>query len=195
MHKLASALRSIHVPTVVIPDIDILNDEVNISRLVGAVGGDWKLLRRGYNIATTQFRGRRGMPLSVGDIVAAVNSVFAGRGDEPFDATAKAELNIQLRIQENPWAELKRYGKAAFRGQSAPAAQELIDALDALGIVLVAVGELEGFAPRLGVSKGPAWLTAALESGAHREGPAREHILRCLALLDREPSAGALPER
>ncbi|WP_329374363.1 ATP-binding protein [Streptomyces sp. NBC_00669] len=191
MHKLAGALRSIHVPTVVIPDIDILNDEANISRLVSAVGGDWGLLRHSYDIATAQFRGQRGTPVTVGHVVAAVNSVFAGRESEPFDAKAKAELSVQLRIQESPWAELKKYGELAFRGQSAPAAQELIGALDDLGIVLVTVGELEGFAPSLPVAKGPAWLSAALASGAHRERPAREHILRCVALLDRDPGRRA----
>jgi predicted ATPase len=191
MHKLVGALRSIHVPVIAIPDIDILNDEVNISRLVEAVGGDWKLLQRNYKIATAQFRGQRGTPVTVGSIMAAVGAVFRGRDADPFDAVAKADLNLQLRIQESPWVELKKYGKMAFRGQSAAAAQNLLDALDDLGIVLVTVGELEAFAPNLAVAKGPAWLTAALASGAHRDRPAREHILRCVALLDRDPGRGA----
>lgn len=183
IYKLVKALRAIHVPVVAVPDIDILNDEVTISRLVEAYGVDWNLLKRDYRVATQSFRGSRN-PATLRDVIAAVQSVFAGREDEKYSDDAKREVLAQIRAQESPWSLLKKFGEAAFEGQSAVAAEQLMKRLDELGIVLVRVGVLEKFAPTLGVAKGPAWLTAALAAGAHRGDRAREHIRRCLSPLN-----------
>jgi hypothetical protein len=48
-------------------------------------------------------------------------------------------------------------------------------------MVTVRVGELEGFAPALGVRKGKEWLAAAIEAGAHTQPPARAHVTRLLS--------------
>ncbi len=55
--------------------------------------------------------------------------------------------------------------------------------LGAMGVVAVSVGELEGFAPTLGVAKGPAWLSAALEAGAHKESAAQRHVAALVKVL------------
>jgi predicted ATPase len=183
IYKLVKALRAIYVPVVAVPDIDILNDEANISRLVEAYGADWNLLKRDYRVSTQPFRGSRN-PATLRDVITAVQSVFSGREDEKYSDEAKREVLAQLRAQESPWGLLKKYGEAAFEGQSAVAAEQLLKHLDEIGIVLVRVGVLEKFAPTLGVAKGPAWLTAALAAGAHRGDRAREHIRRCLSPLN-----------
>ncbi|MFC8345230.1 AAA family ATPase [Streptomyces sp. NPDC057280] len=183
IYKLVRVLRAIFVPVVAVPDIDILNDESNISRLVRAYGVDWESLKSDYQVATQPFRQPRGST-TLGDVIAAVQSVFAGREMENYDAEAKREVLAHLRVQDSPWSLLKKFGESAFEGQAAVAAKRLLENLEEVGIVLVRVGELEKFAPALGVAKGPAWLNAALAAGAHREPPVREHVRRCLSVLD-----------
>ncbi|WP_405549045.1 AAA family ATPase [Streptomyces globisporus] len=183
MHKLVGILRAIHVPVVAVPDIDILNDEVNISRLVEAYGVGWAGLRSDYRVATQSFREVR-TPTTIGDVLKAMQSVFSGREAEKYTKDNKREVISHLRAQDSPWALLKRFGQTAFDGQAAVAGQRLLMELDRIGIVLVRAGELERFAPTLGVAKGPEWLTAALTSGAHKEQAVREHIRRCLSSID-----------
>ncbi|GLP66610.1 hypothetical protein TUSST3_32310 [Streptomyces sp. TUS-ST3] len=186
IYKLIRVLRAIHVPVIAVPDIDILNDEANISRLVKAYGADWNLLQHDYRISTQPFRESRNSA-TLRDVITAVQSVFSGREDEKYSDEAKREVLAQLRAQESPWGLLKKFGESAFEGQAAVAAERLLKHLDEIGIVLVRVGVLEKFAPTLGVAKGPAWLTAALAAGAHRGDRAREHIKRCLSLLSVSP--------
>lgn len=186
LHKLVSALRSIYVPVVAVADMDILNDEANISRLVSSFGCDWSSLKNDYRIATEPFRGSRS-PATIGDVATAVNAVFSGRESEPYSPDAKREMQAQLRTHDSPWGMVKKFGQLAFEGQAAPAVERLLGALDSLGVVLVRVGELERFAPGVAVAKGPSWLTAALETGAHRSAPAREHMQRCVSVLGPSP--------
>ncbi|MFC8700001.1 ATP-dependent nuclease [Streptomyces parvus] len=183
MHKLIKVLQAIHVPVVAIPDIDILNDPSNISRLVASFQRDWGPLERNYRVATQSFRQPHRVA-TLGDVVSAVNSVFAGREEEYFTGQARKDVLAQLRVQESPWAELKRYGESAFSGEAAVAARDLLAQLDDMGIVLVRVGELERFAPTLGVAKGAGWLNEALTAGAHKADLVRQHIKRCLAGLN-----------
>ncbi|MFC8978784.1 ATP-dependent endonuclease [Streptomyces sp. NPDC057411] len=185
MHKVAKILRAIFVPVASVPDIDILNDEANISRLVRAHGADWGEFQGEYRIATQPFRQGRD-PATVGDVLSAIRAVFTGREAERYGPDAKREVIAQLRSQDSPWLTLKRFGQAAFEGQAAVAGKKLLERLDSIGIVLVKVGELERFAPQLGVAKGPNWLSAALAAGAHRERAVRDHIERCLSVLDGE---------
>ncbi|MFE2629813.1 ATP-dependent endonuclease [Streptomyces sp. NPDC059374] len=182
MHKLIRVLQAIHVPVVAVPDIDILNDSSNISRLVTSFQKDWKPLERNYRVATQPFRQPQRVA-TLGDVVSAVNSIFAGREGEAFTGQARKDVLAQLRAQESPWAELKRYGESAFSGEAAVAARDLLAQLDKIGIVLVRVGELERFAPALGVAKGAGWLNEALRAGAHKTELVRQHIKRCLAGL------------
>ncbi|MFI1802655.1 ATP-dependent nuclease [Streptomyces californicus] len=183
MHKLIKVLQAIHVPVVAVPDIDILNDSSNISRLVNSFQKNWGPLERNYRVATQSFRQPKKVA-TLGDVVSAVNSVFTGREGEPFTDQARKDVLAQLRVQESPWAELKRYGESAFSGEAAVAGRDLLAQLDDIGIVLVRVGELERFAPTLGVAKGAGWLNEALTAGAHKSDLVRQHIKRCLTGLN-----------
>ncbi|MEU1261108.1 ATP-binding protein [Streptomyces cellulosae] len=186
IYKLVKVLRAIFVPVVAVPDIDILNDEANVSRLVGAYGVDWDSMKNDYRVSTQPFRQSRGSA-TLGDVIAAVQSVFSGRETEKYSDEAKREVLAQLRAQDSPWGLLKKFGESAFEGQAAVAAKKLLGQLEEVGIVLVRVGELEKFAPTLGVAKGPAWLDAALAAGVHRGTAVREHMRRCLSVLRVSP--------
>jgi ABC-type cobalamin/Fe3+-siderophores transport system ATPase subunit len=181
MPRLAKLLRSVNVPVAASPDIDVLNNRDAIRSLVEAVGGDWSELHRDYEAATAAFRQPRDK-VTVEQVLAALKGVFEGRGDEYFSSEVKREFAAQMRSKENPWAELKFYGELAFKGEAAAAAQRLLAKLDSVGVVAVRVGELERFAPSLGVAKGPAWLPAAIAAGAHREAAARRHVSALIAV-------------
>lgn len=114
-----------------------------------------------------------------------MNAVLDTAAGTSATATLSTSIREQLidaiRMKESPWADVKKFGKLAFKGQAAVAAKRLLSSLDDLSMVTVRVGELEGFAPALGVRKGKEWLAAAIEAGAHTQPPARAHVTRLLS--------------
>lgn len=176
--RLAKLLRSVSVPVVVSPDLDVLNDRAKLRVLVQAMGGDWAVLQDDYSRATAEFRQPR-ESAQVSNVLGALNAVFASRGEERFTAEVRNEFMAQLRNKGNPWSSLKYYGELAFRADP-EAAQSLLGKLETMGIVPVRVGELERFAPHLGVSKGAGWLPAAIGAGCHRREDVRRHVASLL---------------
>ncbi|MGA5166386.1 MULTISPECIES: AAA family ATPase [Streptomyces] len=183
--RLAKVLRSVSVPVVASPDLDVLNDRGKMRVLVQAMGGEWSHLQSDYDKATAEFRQPR-EATHVADVLAALNGVFSSRGEDYFTADVRREFMAQLRGKGNPWSALKDYGELAFRGDPV-AAQSLLQKLDSMGIVAVRVGELERFAPNLGVAKGAGWLPAAVAAGCHREDAVRKHVaalVKAAAIVD-----------
>lgn len=183
MARLATALVALGVRVVASPDLDVLNDSTVLRSLVTAVGGDWGTLARDYQLATEDFRQPREATKvrHVRDSLQRLfNEVLSEDDDRPYLPAIKEKVLAEVRARESPWQALKTYGDRAFRGEGAVAATRLLDALDAVGVVTVRVGELEGFAPALGVAKGREWLGAALHAGAHMNADVQAHVARLL---------------
>ncbi|MFH9402986.1 ATP-dependent nuclease [Streptomyces sp. NPDC017638] len=178
--RLAKILRSVNVPVVASPDLDVLNNREMIKSIVESFGGDWSDLESDYNSATAAFR-QPPDKVTVAQVLAALNGIFGERGSELFTSETRKEFAAQMRTKESMWSDLKDYGVLAFKGQAAQAAQRLLDKLDSIGVVAVRVGELEKFAPTLGVAKGPAWLPAAIGAGSHRDRDVRGHVMTLIA--------------
>jgi hypothetical protein len=180
MARLVRALEAVHTPVVASPDLDILNDETVLAGLVAQFGGSWESIAPDYRIATDPFRQPREQ-VYCRDVLAAITSVLEVDPDAQYDPEIRAKVFAQLRTHESPWKALKTAGDRAFIGAEATAAgYRLLDALDAIGIVTVRIGELERFAPTVEAGKGAAWLTAALEAQAHTEVAPIEHVRRLL---------------
>ncbi len=177
--KVAKALTAVRVPVVASPDLDILDDEAKIRRMVEALGGDWSRVEADYRLATQPFRTAR-EPVLCRHVRDAVDAALQDHLDEAYTADRRKAVLANLRISESPWKQLKRFGEAAFSGQSAAAADRLLGTLESMGVVCVRVGELERFAPALGVSKGAAWLPAALQANEHRNVATQTHIRRVI---------------
>jgi hypothetical protein len=181
--KIAAALIALGIRVVASPDLDILDDESKIKKLVEQFGASWQNFSRDYAIATSQFRTVKPQA-RCRDVLGAVNAVLAQSLDEPWDKTKDQAVRAQMRLSESPWRKLKRYGMEAFdSGQARAAAERLVAGLDEIGICVVRVGELEKFAKEVDVGKGPAWLPAAISAGAHAGNAAKDHLRRVTASI------------
>lgn len=178
--KLARSLKGLDVQTVASPDLDVLNDASVMRELVTAMGGDWQLIKSLYNKATDQFRQERKQP-KAGQVLTAIKAVLEPCESESFDDDLKEAVRVQMRLDENPWKALKRYGVNAFKGQSRAHADELLEQLADWGVILLPDGELENLAPGLAVRKGPSWLPAALKREFHCSQESQNHVRRILA--------------
>lgn len=174
MAKIAKALRGLGVPVVLVPDIDLLSVKSDTQRLVTVLGGDWSDYEADFSAATARIN-KDAAPLQVHDLVA----VLGHDGAAPLTKDLRRSVERVLKTAGSGWNQVKAGGVAALgTGGVGAAAVRMLDAFDAIGLVVVRVGELESFAPDLDVSKGANWVPAALAVDAHRSPEARNHMVR-----------------
>jgi energy-coupling factor transporter ATP-binding protein EcfA2 len=154
MAPIVTRLRGLDVRTVSCPDLDILNNEGSIAKLVEAHGGNWDDLKQLYKQATSEFQGTP-LPPTVQKVKERLDEVLEKTADDdPVTEKLAEKLADAVKIPKTKWRNLKDYGDSAFKSDK-PAAKALLDSLDKLGIVLVKVGVLENFAKDITAPKGP----------------------------------------
>lgn len=158
---IAKALLGLGVPLVSIVDIDILNAETTLQRLVEAHEGDWSAFKANYLTVKKAVEGKSGY-LQARDFKTAVQSELKKAKDG--DAVPREVLRTikSLTRQASPWDFVKKAGLLAIpNGPSRAAADQLFQDLRAIGIFVVPVGEMENFDTSIG-SHGPRWVEEVL---------------------------------
>jgi hypothetical protein len=176
--RIAQSLRDLGVRAVSTPDLDILNDETVLRRLVEAHGGNWADLQEDYRRATAEFRNVSNAPTKA-DIRAKIVALIDTASDEELTEQLAKEITKAVKIPSTRWGDLKSGFVAAFHNDRG-AATRLIEKLDALGIALVKVGVLENFVTTTTAPKGAEFLSVAFAEHAHTHPPAVEHAQRLL---------------
>ncbi|MFF2345952.1 ATP-dependent endonuclease [Pseudarthrobacter sp. NPDC058119] len=181
MAQVAGIVSAAGVPTVIVPDLDVLDDKTIISRMVTTLSGDWERYAADFMATTTPIE-RRNAPPKVqalkDDLDGYLDEVLDADSDAVLDQDHKEKIDRILRTSESDWALVKVAGISVFRGNQRQAADRLLKELAALGIVPLEVGSLESFAPTF--AKNRRWLPRALETGAHRSAQARSLVERIL---------------
>lgn len=178
MASIVERLRRLGVRVVTSPDLDILNNETVLSRLVEAHGGDWDSIKQTYKQATNEFHGAA-KPPTIAAVRAAIEDALSKTGEDVLDKPLAKALASAVALPTTNWTKLKEAGTRAFSADK-KAATELLDFLDRIGIVTVKVGELENFVVNANPPKGPEFLPAAFAAGAHITSEALEHADRLL---------------
>lgn len=179
MARIVKALRAASVRVVACPDLDLLDDASKIEKLIAAFGGTWNEFEGDYHKAVHDLKATS-VEATCEEVLSHMTSILGDVADQPWTEATKALIKPATRTRESGFQKLKRFGVATFSGQAATHAEALLNRLDNLGICCVREGELERLAPTLGVSKGSAWLPAALGNDAQRGEKAREQVQRIL---------------
>jgi energy-coupling factor transporter ATP-binding protein EcfA2 len=188
--EIAEVLRAAAVPVVVAADLDATRDRSLLKRVLLALGGQWTdALEQDFTASTAEFRQPKPQPTRA-QVLGSISAVLNRDPIGSYTAEDRKQVKVALN-QDDQWEPVKRYGLTAFRADR-PAADRTLASLDKDGVVLVQVGELEGFAPTLQVAKGINWLPAALEARAEHSQHAQEYAERLVtALLEAERRVSA----
>lgn len=178
MAPIVERLRKLGVLVVTSPDLDILNNETLLRRLVVAHGGDWDNIKQLYKQATNEFLGPAGPP-TIDNVRTRIDDALSKSNGDFLDRSLAQALAAAVALPTTNWSKLKEAGTRAFNADK-KSATELLEALDAIGIVAVKVGELEKFVTNANPPKGPEFLPVAFAAGAHEAQDAREHANRLL---------------
>ena len=163
--SVVNALRAVSVPVVVVADFDILRSASDVERLVVALGGDFELVRTDLTIVSAQLTSDV-KPLRKLALKDELLQRIDANDGQIVDVRAVRDLRAMLH-SETGWDKAKRSGISAVpHGEARAACERLAANLKGVGLLVVPVGELEGFAPAIG-GHGPAWVTEVLQNSLH----------------------------
>ncbi len=163
--KIASVLREIGVPVKAVFDIDFLSERSLVKNSVDAFGGEWSQIEPLWTRVDSAVRGGT-KPKSITEIKTNISSILEKSHDEKLP---KGDI-IEAMKQGKPWNEVKRFGVPAIpNGEAQSDYNALKESLEAIGIYLIPVGEVENFCPEIGC-QGPKFVTKLLSTVPLNDG-------------------------
>jgi len=176
---LVRALRHVDVPVSVISDFDVLNGEQPLRAIVEALGGIWTNLEKDWQTIRTSIDSKK-PELSSAEVAADIDQVLRKIADPIFPKAARESIQKILR-RSSPWSTAKTVGKPFVpNGEPTTTCERLLRELNRLGVFVVEVGEVEGFARSVG-GHGPAWVNEVLKKDLRNDpelGAARDFVNR-----------------
>ncbi len=161
------ALRAVGVTVAIVSDFDVLREEEPLRSMVECLGSSWDEISTLWHEVKAGIDSDTRTPSRATvreGVIRLIDSSNAPRLTPQEQDSYRALLH-----GETGWDKTKRSGLAGLpHGNLVTKSKELIELLAKIGLFVVPVGELEGWAPEIG-GHGPIWLAAALQAGVHRD--------------------------
>jgi energy-coupling factor transporter ATP-binding protein EcfA2 len=157
-----ASLRGVGVPTRVVADFDIFQEEQPLAQLVNNLGGDWSSIRPDWEFINKSIQVKFPAP-SPREIGKAINSILDQEKSDTLSERGVKQIREKLKAL-SPWDMAKLSGVGVVpNGQPTERLNSLLGKLRSIGIFVVECGELERFCPSVG-GKGPKWVSEVLTS-------------------------------
>jgi len=161
MPVVVNSLRNLGVPVRVIVDFDVLNSEKPLRDIVEALGASWGSVESNWRLVRKAIEDKK-PELSTTEVINEIGNVLETIEESTFPNSAKKKIQGILR-RSSPWSTAKDVGKAYVpSGDATVACDAMCKELEKSGLLVVPVGELEGF-DRSIAGHGPKWVNAVLE--------------------------------
>lgn len=157
---IAKALCALGVKLYVIADIDILKNENLIKKLVSNFKADWEQISKSYKVFSSSIESQK-KDLNRTILQQQIEKILRSSNSATINNQDVQKLQKLLKISSG-WDELKENGEQSIpRGDATSSYRNLIKFLQAAGIFIVPVGELENFVKEVG-GHGPSWVDKVL---------------------------------
>lgn len=160
MPLIITALKSLGVETKIIVDIDILNDEQTLKRLIESSSINWDLISKDYQILDANLHSDK-ENINREDFFKGINKI----SELTKTNLTKKEISYILEMvkTKSKWDNLKSYGISAIpAGDAKQAFDRINNTLISNNIFIVPCGEIEGFVKSIG-GHGPDWVNKVIE--------------------------------
>lgn len=159
--KIVPALIRVGVPTWVIVDFDVLDEQSTIKHIVEGLGHDWADMQRDWNVVHAAIE-QRSTLLNKNQVAQGIREVLDDLSTQTVTEDATKQIRDILK-QVSPWKIVKESGLTAIpAGDAYEAASRLLQSLKKAGVFVVPCGEMESFAKGIG-GHGAKWVLRALE--------------------------------
>jgi hypothetical protein len=154
------ALRKLRVPVSVVVDFDVLSEKSPLDRIVESLGGKWDEISDDWTLVRNSVESKKS-ELSTPEVNQKITAILNDVKEKAFPEKAKERIREILR-RSSPWSIAKHDGKPFVpSGEPHCALERMLAACKGIGLFIVEVGELEGFA-RTVSGHGPAWVNGVL---------------------------------
>ena len=182
MSKIITALRSLNIPIILIPDIDVLNDESIFMGITQAFGLSWDDLQKDYRIIASNLHSSK-EKIARTEARATILSIIDSKAEKELSSAEINAIKSSVKISSK-WDNLKASGVASLPAGDATAAFNRLDRiLRDNGVYLVPVGELECFIKEIG-GHGPEWFNKVFEKYPDMNNDVYSGILKFIAQMN-----------
>jgi hypothetical protein len=169
-HNLANALaclRPMGVPVAAVVDLDILRDEAKLKTIVELLDGDWSKHAKDWNILRAAMKTDPPAAPLVGEVLKQIQEAVGADDTARLSEQASRRVRTITRSSDSWKRARERGGLAGLpSGDATNAATRLVESLASLGLFVVPVGALEGWARGIG-DHGSSFASKALAEGVH----------------------------
>ena len=155
------ALKTLNVKVVVVPDIDILDNEITFKNLCVELGIGYESLKSKWKLVTEYVKQQRAQldtDEAKKDIIAILDNIQTPQLSKDDIEQIKRKLKAS-----SAWAKVKEVGKAFFSGEAYVNLNELMSECKKDGLFIVPVGELEAFYKPAANKHGTAWIDEVMK--------------------------------
>lgn len=157
------AMTSLNVKTVVVPDIDVLNEETTFKTICDHLGIKWDDISGKWKMVFEYVRGQRAQ-LNTDETRKAINEILDGISTPQMSQDDIEAIKSKLKAS-TAWSKVKEVGKIFFSGEAYSKMDELMNFCKLKGLFVVPVGELESFYKPLAskANHGTKWVNAVMQ--------------------------------
>lgn len=161
LKTVVNSLKALNVKTVVVSDIDILNDVQTFKDLVTQMGLSWDNLGGHWNSVNQYIKEQRAQ-LDTEDVKKQIKEVLDKVSVNVFPSES-AESIKQIVKKTSAWSKVKETGKNFFNGKAYNSLVSIIENCKKRGLFIVPIGELECFY-KPDSNHGTKWVNSVLEN-------------------------------
>ncbi|MCR9065613.1 MAG: AAA family ATPase [Cytophagales bacterium] len=160
MPTVIKALNKLNVPIKVISDFDLLNNIYPIKEIFEDLGGSWDEIEKDWNIVKQAIESKK-PDLLTDEVKKEVKDIFNESNERIFPKSDIIKIQQVLK-KASVWNIAKGIGKPFIpSGQATQAFERLQLIVKSKGLLILEVGELEGFVKSVG-NHGPKWVNEVL---------------------------------
>lgn len=157
------ALTALKVKTVVVPDIDVLNDETTFKTICEKMGVQWNAVNTKWKTVSEYVNNQRAQ-LDKDEARKEIDAIFDGITTTQMSQDDIDAVKRKLKAS-SAWSKVKEVGKAFFSGCAYTDLDDLMKKCKLKGLFIVPAGELESFYKPLAskANHGTKWVNAVLQ--------------------------------
>jgi hypothetical protein len=154
------ALRELAIPLAAVGDFDLLHEEQPLRKIFESLGGDWAEIAAEWRLVKYEIELKK-PALETPRVKEEISAILSQVNTPSFPSQQLKNIERILK-QASAWAFAKESGRAFVpSGNATVAFNSLLAKLEAHGLYIVEVGELEMFDKSIG-GHGPKWVNLAL---------------------------------
>lgn len=155
------ALRSLDVKTMVVSDIDVLNDKDVFKSIVESFGIVWNSIEGKWK-SIDNFARQLVAPKNKKEVKEKIDRIFESISETTLSRGVSEKIE-EIVKNSSGWSNIKKIGKRAFTGGVYTDYISIEDECKSRGLLIVPVGELEHFYKPFEALHGPEWTNKVLE--------------------------------